>query len=653
MLGGIIGDMLETNEVLKSKNKGILITNNKTQPIFNYKECIFEKVFVETPVDTDGDGKLDLIAVYIRRPKETLSGLKVPAIYVANPYMMECNEDWYIPHNVDKDLEIFKQQNISKKDVTFNFEVMREVKVTEVRKTGGYASTSPTEEIPLDCISDWYSYFNSRGYASVFCGGLGTKGSEGFNSCGSVEETAAFKAVIDWLNGRCRAFTNKEDNIEIKAEWCTGNVAMSGKSYLGTMCIAVAATGVEGLKTIIPEAAISNWYEYYRYNGLNSPAIGWQGDDLDILAKYCFSRKMDEDYPKIQEAYDQWLDNLVKEEDRESGNYNKFWDERNYLNLAGKIKASTFIVHGLNDWNVMPNQCELLWKALERYDAPRKMILHQGDHIYIHDLESGNFNDIMHMWLDYWLYGIENDVMDKVPNVLVQSNIDQDKWLSSSNWPVGKSQLKKFDIGQVNGDITFVDDLSATVYDREKKNLQEWLDELTIGDSKKGSHFIRFLGEELEEEARISGRVQVSFSAAIDKPTAILSAMLVDYGEDNRMLVKQEVLEKDGITWGLNTPKADVKKFIHEEAPSKYRVISRGWMNAQNRKCIWNKEVIESGTFYDYSFTMIPMDYTVKAGHRLGIILYGTDVEATQRPFVKTEVKIQAESIAVEIPFVE
>ena len=48
---------------------------------------------------------------------------------------------------------------------------------------------------------------------------------------------------------------------------------MSGKSYLGTMCIGVAETGVEGLKTIIPEAAISNWYEYYRYNGLNCAAI--------------------------------------------------------------------------------------------------------------------------------------------------------------------------------------------------------------------------------------------------------------------------------------------------------------------------------------------------------------------------------------------
>ncbi|MEG0306442.1 MAG: Xaa-Pro dipeptidyl-peptidase [Clostridium sp.] len=645
--------MIKGKEILEKEINSILIEDNKTQPIFDYKECIFEKVFVETPVDTDGDGKLDLIAMYIRRPKETLAGMRIPAIYVANPYMMTCNEDWYVPHNVDKDLEVFKQQNISREDVTYDFESKKVVRESNIRKTAGYASTSPTEEIPLDCVSDWYSYFNTRGYASVFCGGLGTKGSEGFTITGSVEETEAFKAVIDWLNGRCRAFTNREDNIEIKADWCTGNVAMSGKSYLGTMCIAVAATGIEGLKTIIPEAAISNWYEYYRYNGLNSPAIDWQGDDLDILAKYCLSRSLDEDYPKVKEAYEEVLNNLVKEEDRQSGNYNKFWDERNYLNLADKIKASTFIIHGLNDWNVMTNQCIPLWKALEKFDAPRKMMLHQGDHIYIHDLQSGNFNSIMHMWLDYWLYDIENGVMEEVPNVLVQSNVDQDKWLSSTNWPAEKNELKKFDIEEVDEIVNFVDDLSATVYDREKKNLNQWLDELVMSDSIESGHFIKYIGEELESEARISGEIQVSFSAAIDKETAILSAMLVDYGEDNRMLVSQEVAEKDGITWGLNTPKSDVKKFAFEEKPSKYRVISRGWMNAQNRKCVWNKEEIEVGTFYDYSFKMIPMDYTVKPGHRLGVILYGTDTQATQRPFIKTEVKIKSKSISVEIPFVD
>ena len=250
------------------------------------RACILEKVYVETPVDTDGDGKLDLIAVYIRRPETTMQGTRVPAIYVANPYMMSCNEDWYVPHDVNREVKVYPNQDIREEDIKFNFSEVRAVRPSQVRTTVGFADHAMTNQEPeLECISEVYDYFNQRGYASVFCAGLGTRDSEGFTLTGSREEILAFKSVIDWLCGRCRAFTNKTDNIEVRADWCTGNVAMSAKSYLGTMCIGVAATGVSGLKTIIPEAAICNWSDYYRCNGLNVPALGWQGDELDILAK--------------------------------------------------------------------------------------------------------------------------------------------------------------------------------------------------------------------------------------------------------------------------------------------------------------------------------------------------------------------------------
>ena len=90
----------------KKKSKRKLINN------MNQKPYIIEKVYVETPVDTDGDGKKDLIAVYLRLPKEVEEGKKVPAIYVANPYMLTCNEDWYVPYNVDCEVKAFPAQDI-------------------------------------------------------------------------------------------------------------------------------------------------------------------------------------------------------------------------------------------------------------------------------------------------------------------------------------------------------------------------------------------------------------------------------------------------------------------------------------------------------------------------------------------------------------
>ena len=39
---------------------------------------------------------------------------------------------------------------------------------------------------------------------------------------------------------------------------------MIGKSYDGTLANGVAATGVDGLTTIVPISAISDWYDYSR-----------------------------------------------------------------------------------------------------------------------------------------------------------------------------------------------------------------------------------------------------------------------------------------------------------------------------------------------------------------------------------------------------
>lgn len=73
-------------------------------------------------------------------------------------------------------------------------------------------------------------------------------------------------------------------------------------------------------------------------------------------------------------------------------------------------------------------------------------------------------------------------------------------------------------------------------------------------------------------------------------------------------------------------------------------------MNAQNRRNNYCKDEIEPGVFYDDAFSMVPMDHTVPAGRQLCLILYGTDVEATQRPFAVTELCVEQDSVRVEVP---
>lgn len=604
---------------------------------------IFERVYVETPVDTDKDGKYDLIAVYIKRPVKTNGNLKVPCLYVANPYMMTCNEEWYKAHNVDKEIEVYPQQNIAEEEVNYDFNKKLTYDIKEERTTLGYAKSAEIkEDFELDAISELYDYFIERDYGAVFSAGLGTLGSEGITKTGSREEILAFKSVIDWLNGRTRAFTDKENNIEIKAWWSTGKVAMSAKSYLGTMCIGVAATGVEGLETVIPEAAISNWYNYYRYNGLNLPAFGWQGDDLDILSKYCFSRAKDaNDFHRVKEIFEDSQEELLKGEDRKSGNYNLFWDERNYLRQVDKIKASVLIIHGLNDWNVKTNQCYPLFKELEKRNIPRKIILHQGQHIYIYNLKGANILLILERWLDHYLKGIDTGI-EKEPKVLVQSNLDQSYWMKSESWQ-SEDNCHVFKV-EDNGTFSIIDDLNASIYDREKNNTDEWLQELVLSDDIKYKNRAKYIWDLSElknknnEDIRFSGEASISFEAAIDRPTAILSAMIVDLGEDCR--ITSEIIEDQ---LGEFT-------FKLEEVPSQFKVITRGWLNAQNRGCIYSKEEIIKDRFYKYNFSFVPTDYLIRKGHKLGLIIYGIDAEATQRSNTVTKIIIKQESIKLSCP---
>src|SRR5215831_12099988 len=58
------------------------VKDGVTQPQFSLANAITQTVFVETPVDTDRDGKRDRVRLMLSRPGETQTlGIKVPVIF--------------------------------------------------------------------------------------------------------------------------------------------------------------------------------------------------------------------------------------------------------------------------------------------------------------------------------------------------------------------------------------------------------------------------------------------------------------------------------------------------------------------------------------------------------------------------------------------
>ena len=90
--------------------------------------------------------------------------------------------------------------------------------------------------------------------------------SQGAPTVGGQNESLAPKAVIDWICGRTKGYTEPYGDKTVSAYWSTGKVGMTGTSYNGTLPLAAATTCVQGLEAIIPIAPNTSYYHYYRSN---------------------------------------------------------------------------------------------------------------------------------------------------------------------------------------------------------------------------------------------------------------------------------------------------------------------------------------------------------------------------------------------------
>ena len=638
--GQVFTDLLANNGYFVSfyEDAKPLFFNGKAQPVFDTTKLIREVVYVEAPLDTDHDGQRDLLKTEILRPTVT-SGFKVPVLYTASPYNQGTNDEAEVMHNVDIPLAEKPVTDLSEADITSTYQ---EPELPNPRPV--LSETTETEQtFSREFSYTLNDYMLARGFAVVYAAGIGTRESDGVRTCGSVEETVSTVAIIEWLTGQRQAFTNKLDNRAIKATWSNGNVAMTGKSYLGTLATAAATTGVSGLKTIISEAAISSWYDYYRENGLVVAPAACQGEDADVLAELCLSRKKDAaDYTTIQNYFSEVMDKLAIGQDRESGNYNQFWDERNYLNQVQNIKANIIMVHGLNDWNVKPRQVEQLWQALRPSPVVKKLFLHQGKHIYINNFRSLDFTDMMNLWLSNQLYDVENGAETLIPNVTIQDNLDAETWHTFDDWADSDSPVQSYHFQQdkltqsVTSDehqsVTFKDDLPDDIFNAYVTNNNLWeRDLISTKETNMAENRVQLVTDSFTERLFLSGSAHVKLSVSAGQTKGLISCMLIDYGEANRLNEVPTVLGRKSLDTGFHWREDDLVEFTKSSTSTPWKMISKGHINLQNRTNRYQNDSVLPGTFNTVEFDLQPTAYQVEKGHQLGLVIYATDFGMTLR----------------------
>ncbi|WP_251545636.1 Xaa-Pro dipeptidyl-peptidase [Limosilactobacillus caecicola] len=641
--------MLTWTYALPAKQKPLFF-NGKPLASFDPNRFIREVVYVETDMDTDYDGKADLVKVEIMRPAESNDGLKVPAVFTASPYNQGTNDKWgeEITHNVNVPLTHKASDYQAPNEPTFPIEFTKQTVHGESHQAAESFSTTPAYTLN--------TYLSVRGYAIVYASGIGTKDSDGLQTCGSPEQTASMKAVVEWLHDDRRAFTDRTSGITISADWCNGNVGMTGRSYLGTLATAVATTGVAGLKAIISEAAISNWYDYYRENGLVMAPGGFQGEDADVLAAETFSRtKSPADYQRIKATNDKYLQGIAAAQDRKTGNYNAFWAHRNYLPNVDNIKCAVMMVHGLNDWNVKPVNVKNLYDALQGLPVTSKLILHQGQHIYINAFRSLDFSEMANLWFANKLWELDNHADDLLPDVLVQDNVHAETWHTTTNWSGNQSTTFNLTANGLTtattpttAAVTFDDHQEPATYQDWCQHPDKWAQALL--NDQDGQFSAHFVGAPVKEKWVLRGTPMLRVRIASSVDHGLLSARLVDRGDAKRLTTTPVILAKDGLELAYHFGKDDLREFELQKQVTPAKVISFGHINLQNRRDASSVDDLAAGQFVDVELPLQPVFHTLTTGHQLELVLYATDYEMTLRGNEKIQYQIDPQHCELIIP---
>ncbi|MDO4680688.1 MAG: CocE/NonD family hydrolase [Aerococcus sp.] len=623
--------------------EGPIVFHDRTLMAYDETKAIKERVYVETGYSTTNSKYGDLTEIYIQRPREIKKSVGCPIIYVADPYMMGAVNEAF-----DKHLHSHQEDY---RDPITDIELPLHPTPAQPRPQG--KAVDEPREITLPTFTGMNAAFNhylTKGYALVYYAGRGAYYSEGFNVTGTQLEVEAVDAVLRWVDGDTQGFYDLEAREQAVCDWSNGSVGMSGRSYLGTLQIGVASiTQTQSLKTIVPEAAIASWYDYYRYNGLVVAPQAFFGEDIDLLTWFCESFLLNPTN-SAHDRLEQWetLKRQIQHDmDRGSGQYNCYWDGGNYLNNADHIQVPFLFIQGTADWNVKTSHLFKLMKATANNPIQRNMIIHRGKHISLHTLVNDHFLKRLDQWFDHYLLGI--GTLDwQNGDALIQSAYDPDQWQianydqrESQNWTIHQGQTLTTDesTGESLETLIFHDQANYP-------SIKAWETDVLRLDSETS---VNWQSEPLKADYHIHGDVSVKMSVQASEAPGAVSAMLVDVGKAVRVDEKMFTLkETEPLAWHVQAPKT---QFVL--APeSDYHIITRGWtnlLNPEHRLTPLTKDEWSEQPNLNYEIDMMGMDYTVKAGHRLMLVVYGYDREYTCHPTIERQFTIDPNTISLDM----
>ena len=453
--------------------------------------------------------------------------------------------------------------------------------------------------------------WTSLGFVRISADVVGTGNSGGCYDYGGKREKETAYDLVEWI---------------AKQGWSTGKVGMIGGSYDGTTAMAAAVMRPPHLTTIVPEAAISRWYDYAYSGGMrytfNNERMGHQGGGL-VIDEQGFDTPLAFDVgfgstPPQDVGGDKWAERTasamapcdeaahIQKAYRTDPDYDAFWAERDYAKDAHKVTIPVLVALNWGDWNVKQETGIRFWEAAKNSRFRRLAV---GTRWAGHGTPGGDYPALRVEWMQHFLQGVKNDV-PRTPAVISQT------------------ADSKGTIGFVNGAVPRTTDVKLYAQTASVNGFDQALLPTKPREVEDGGVTYTLTGDGSESGALAAARTPGGNAAWFESPRLKKDARI--FGSP-KVQIWSEVA-RTWVTYAVSVVDIDPAFYTGSGAqrqPSEKNAllgVTRGWLDSRYRNTLAKRQLWKPGA---NGLTVVakPQDYVFRKGHSIGLLIMGEHTE--------------------------
>lgn len=482
----------------------------------------------------------------------------------------------------------------------------------------------------------WLENMLEHGYAVIVVERPGTGASFGIMDPSFEAGAEQANQIMNWIAAQ---------------DWCDGNIGMYGDSWQAMIQFAAASTGNPHLKTILPISSSLDSYSAVNYpggvyNNTFNTLFSWSTSALEDLATPVDS---DVDGTLLAQARAERHGSTVGEKSAEVMRKFPFHDSTTpdgknvwegdfaLYPMIDRINQAGVSIYMTNGWYDLFTSDMFKWYA--NLNVPRRLVTRPHDHSKVgEEAPDLSYGVEAHRWMDYWLKGIDNGIMDELPIYYYVIGVsEKNAWKTSDQWPLSTQTPNRFFFAEGN---SVNDGLLTTT----PQNVQSAYDTYTVDYSTTS-------GKQARWGAVMAGSEYPNMRTNDEKALTYTSRPL----ETNMEVTGHPLV---GI-W-LTTDAQDLDVFVYLEdvdAEGNSTYITEGNLRASHRKQSTapydnlglphhshyqsDLEPIHAGEPIELNFDLLATSYLFKEGHRIRLAVAFADADNFETPVLDPAPRIK------------